>query len=116
MKEKNKLLKYKEEIICEMNKEIIPLISKVEESKEIETNILNLILNNYSNNVSNKNKNNVENSIEKYNKNLMIKMLKKIIQNNHNIDLFLNDDIKPKLKAICDKYNIFESIIEEVEE
>ena len=116
LKEKNKLLKYKEEIICEMNKEILPLISKVEESKEIEINILNLILNNYANNSTNKNKNNAENSIEKYNKNLMIKMLKNVIQNNYNIGLFLNDDIKNKLKIICDKYNIFETIIEEVEE
>ena len=46
----------------------------------------------------------------------MIKMLKNVIQSNHNVDLYLKDENKKKLKNICDKYNIFGSIIEDVEE
>jgi hypothetical protein len=49
LKEKNELLKYKEEILLDVDKEIIPIISKVKESKDIETNIFNLVLFNYSN-------------------------------------------------------------------
>ena len=116
LKEKNEYLKYKEKIILDINKELIPIISKVKESKEIESNILNIILSNYKSNDENKNKNNMEKNIEKYDKNLMIKMLKNVIQGNHNVDLYLNDDKKNKLKFVCDKYNIFGSIIEDVEE
>jgi len=46
----------------------------------------------------------------------MIKMLKNIIQSNYNVDLFLKDENKKRLKNIFDKYNIFGSIIEDVEE
>ena len=46
----------------------------------------------------------------------MIKIIKNVIQNNHNIDKLLNEDKKKKLKTICDKYKIFGTIIEEVEE
>ena len=46
----------------------------------------------------------------------MIKMLKNVIQSNYNMDLFLKDENKKRLKNIFDKYNIFGSIIEDVEE
>ncbi len=46
----------------------------------------------------------------------MVKMLKNVIQSNHNVDLYLKDEYKKKLKIICDKYNIFGSIIEDVDE
>ena len=115
LQEKNDLLKYKEEIILERNKELITIISKVKQAKAIENNIINLILKNYKDCNENK-KNVVESSIEKYDKNLMVKMLKNVIQNNYNVDLYLNDENKKKLKMICDKYNIFGSIIEDVDE
>ena len=114
LKEKNDLLNYKEEIICNMQKEIIPIISKVKESQEIEANIFNLLLKKNLNNI--KAKNNLESNIEKYDKNLMIKILKNIIQGQHNIDVFLNDEKKKKLNYICEKYNIFGAIIEEIDE
>ena len=114
--EKNDLLKYKKKINYNYEKEIIPIISKIKESKEIENNIINLLLKNYDNNGMNKNNNNFENNIQKYNKNLMIKMIKNIIQNNHDIDSYLDNENKKKLKMICDKYNIFGSIIEDIEE
>ena len=116
LKEKNDLLKYKEEILLERNREIIPIISKIKESKEIESNIINSILSNYKNNSNNKAKSTLENNIEKYDKNLMTKMLKNVIQSNNNADLYLKDEYKAKLKYICDKYNIFGSIIEDVDE
>ena len=117
IKEKNELLKYKEEIIIDTNKELIPIISKIKESKQIENNIINSIMKNYKDNNKNKNKNKtIENNIEKYDKNLMIKMLKNLIQGNNNIDIYLKDEHKQKLKLICDKYNIFGSIIEDIEE
>ena len=115
-KEKNELLKFKKKVICNNNKEIIPLISKIKESKEIENNIINLILKNKGNNEVLKNNNIIENNIQKYNKNLMIKVIKNIIQNNQNIDIYLNEENKNKLKYICNKYNIFGTIIEENEE
>ena len=71
---------------------------------------------NKGNNDSSKNSNIIENNIQKYNKNLMIKMIKNLIQNNQNVDLYLNDENKNKLKYICNKYNIFGTIIEEIEE
>jgi hypothetical protein len=114
LKEKNDLLNYKEEIICNMNKEIIPIISKVKESQEIEASIFNLFLKKNINNT--KAKNSLESNIEKYDKNLMIKILKNVIQGQHNIDVFLNDENKKKLNYICDKYNIFGAIIEEIDE
>ena len=114
LKEKNDLLNYKEEIICNMNKEIIPIISKVKESQEIEASIFNLFLKKNINNT--KAKNSLESNIEKYDKNLMIKILKNVIQGQHNIDVFLNDENKKKLNYICEKYNIFGSIIEEIDE
>ena len=114
--EKNDLLKYKNKADFNYEKEIIPIISKIKESKEIENNIINLLLKNYDNNGMNKNNNNFENNIQKYNKNLMIKMIKNIIQNNHDIDSYLDNENKKKLKMICDKYNIFGSIIEDIEE
>ena len=46
----------------------------------------------------------------------MIKMIKNLLQNNHDIDSYLNDENKKKLKTICDKYNIFGSIIEDIDE
>lgn len=113
--EKNDLLKYKEEIILQRNKELITIISKVKQAQAIENNIINLILKNYKDCNQNK-KNLVESSIEKYDKNLMVKMLKNVIQNNNNVDLYLDDENKKKLKMICDKYNIFGSIIEDVDE
>jgi hypothetical protein len=116
LKEKNDLLKYKEKMIKDENKDVIPIITKVKETKEIENNIIKLILNNYTNDNRNKNKNMHENNIDKYNKNLMIKMLKNVIQSNHNIDLYLKNENKKLLKTICDKYNIFGSIIEDNEE
>ena len=116
IKEKNDLLKYKKKIIYNNEKEIIPIIPKIKESKEIENNIINLILKNNRNNEMNKNNNNFQNNIQKYNKNLMIKMIKNLIQNNHDIDSYLNDENKKKLKIICDKYNIFGSIIEDIDE
>ena len=115
LQEKNDLLKYKEEIILERNKELITIISKVKQAQAIENNIINLILKNYKDCNINK-KNVIESSIEKYDKNLMVKMLKNVIQNNYNVDLYLNDENKKKLKMICDKYNIFGSIIEDVDE
>ena len=117
IKEKNELLKYKKEIIIDTNKELIPIISKIKESKQIENNIINSSMKNYKDNNKNKNKNKtIENNIEKYDKNLMIKMLKNLIQGNNNIDIYLKDEHKQKLKLICDKYNIFGSIIEDIEE
>ena len=114
LKEKNDLLKYKEEILLDVNKEIIPIISKVKESKDIETNIFNLILFNYSNKPKNVNKNN---NIEKYDKNLMSKIIKNVIQNHQDeYDMYLSEKNRRKLKYICDKYNIFGSIIEEIDE
>lgn len=114
LKEKNDLLKYKEEILLDVNKEIIPIISKVKESKDIETNIFNLILFNYSNKPKNINKNN---NIEKYDKNLMSKIIKNVIQNHQDeYDMYLSEKNRRKLKYICDKYNIFGSIIEEIDE
>ena len=115
IKYNNIVLDFKNKLFCNNNKRIIPIISKVKESKEIENNIINLILNNNGNNQTIKN-NNIENYIQKYNKNLMIKILKNIIQNNHNIDIYLGDEYNNKLKYICNKYNIFSSIIEENEE
>lgn len=115
LQEKNELLKYKEEIILERNKELIPIISKVKQAKELENNIINSILNNYKNSDGVK-KNGIESNLEKYDKNLMVKMLKNVIQSNHNVDLYLKDEYKKKLKIICDKYNIFGSIIEDVDE
>lgn len=112
--EKNDLLKYKEEINVDGNKEIIPIIITVKESKEIESSIINLILKNYIDN--NANKNFSENNNEKYDKSLMVKMLKNVIQGNYNVDLYLKDEYKKILKNICDKYNIFGSIIEDAEE
>lgn len=114
LREKNDLLNYKEEIIYNMNKEIIPIISKVKESQEIEASIFNLFLKKNINNT--KAKNSLESNIEKYDKNLMIKILKNVIQGQHNIDVFLNDENKKKLNYICEKYNIFGSIIEEIDE
>ena len=116
LKEKNDLLKYKEKMIKDENKDIIPIITKVKETKEIENNIIKLILNKYTHDNKNKNKNMHENNIDKYNKNLMIKILKNVIQSNHNIDLYLKNENKKLLKTICDKYNIFGSIIEDNEE
>lgn len=113
LREKNVTLKNKEKIIVDVNKEIMPIITKVKESKEIEENIINIVL--YTNE-NKKNNNFLENNIEKYDKNLMIKMLKNVIQSNHNVDLYLKDENKKRLKNICDKYNIFGSIIEDVEE
>ena len=116
IKEKKDLRKYKEEIVYNTNKKITPLISKIKESKEIENHIINLILKS-NENIENNNKNKIiENNIQKYNKNLMIKMLKNAIQSNHDIDLYLNDDKKYKLKNICNKYHIFGSIIEDINE
>jgi len=115
IKYNNIVLDFKNKLFCNNNKRIIPIISKVKESKEIENNIINLILNNNGNSQTIKN-NNIENYIQKYNKNLMIKILKNIIQNNHNIDIYLGDEYNNKLKYICNKYNIFSSIIEENEE
>ena len=46
----------------------------------------------------------------------MVKMLKNVIQGNYNVDLYLKDEYKKILKNICDKYNIFGSIIEDAEE
>ena len=116
IKEKKDLMKYKEEIVYNTNKKITPLISKIKESKEIENHIINLILKS-NENIENNNKNKIiENNIQKYNKNLMIKMLKNAIQSNHDIDLYLNDDKKYKLKNICNKYHIFGSIIEDINE
>ena len=46
----------------------------------------------------------------------MIKILKNVIQGQHNIDVFLNDENKKKLNYICEKYNIFGAIIEEIDE
>ena len=93
-KEKIDILKNKESIY-NINCEIIPLITKVKESKDIENDIFNLILknNNNNNNIIKKN-NTIENNIEKYNRNLMIKIIKNVIQNNHNIDKLLNEDKK----------------------
>jgi len=112
--EKNNLLKYKEEINLDGNKEIIPIITIVKETKEIESSIINLILKKYIDN--NENKNISENNNEKYDKSLMVKMLKNVIQGNYNVDLYLKDEYKKILKNICDKYNIFGSIIEDAEE
>ena len=115
--EKNNILKFKEEIIFKRNREILPIISKVKESKEIENIIINSILSFYKNdNSNNKGKTVLENNIAKYDKNLMAKMLKNVIQSNNNVDLYLKDEDKTKLKYICDKYNIFGSIIEDVDE
>ena len=111
--EKNYLLKNKEEINIDVNKEIIPIISKVKESKGIEENIFNIILKNYTDNHINKD---ISVNTEKYDRNLMIKMLKNVIQSNNNVDLYLDEESKLMLKKICDKYNIFGSIIEAVEE
>ena len=114
LKEKNDLLKYKEEIILDIDKDIIPIVSKVKESKDIETNIFNLILFNYSNKPKNDNR---SNNIEKYDKNLMSKIIKNVIQNHRDeYDMYLSEKNKRKLKYICDKYNIFGSIIEEIDE
>ncbi len=112
--EKNDLLKYKEEINLDGNKEIIPIITIVKETKEIESSIINLILKKYIDN--NENKNISENNNEKYDKSLMVKMLKNVIQGNYNVDLYLKNEYKKILKNICDKYNIFGSIIEDAEE
>ena len=116
IKDKNDLINYRDEIIIKTNRDIIPIISKIKESKEIENNIINSILDNFIDKNLNKNKNNYQNNIEKYDKNLMIKMLKNVIQSNNNVDLYLDDENKKKMKYICDKYNIFGSIIEDVEE
>ena len=116
IKEKKNLMKYKEEIVYNANKKITPLISKIKESKEIENHIINLILKSNENNEDNKKNKIIESNIQKYNKNLMIKMLKNAIQSNRDIDLYLNDDKKNKLKNICDKYHIFGSIIEDINE
>ena len=114
LKEKNELLKYKEEILLDVDKEIIPIISKVKESKDIETNIFNLVLFNYSNKTKNVNR---SNNIEKYDKNLMSKIIKNVIQNHQDdYDMYLSEKNKRKLEYICDKYNIFGSIIEEIDE
>lgn len=114
LKEKNDLLKYKKEIILDVKKEIIHIISKVKESKDIEINIFNLILCNYSNKPKNDNR---SNNIEKYDKNLMSKIIKNVIQNHQDeYDMYLSEKNKRKLKHICDKYNIFGSIIEEIDE
>ena len=52
----------------------------------------------------NNKKNTIENSIEKYDKNI------------YNVDIYLKDEYKQKMKLICDKYKIFGSIIEDIEE
>ena len=119
MKEKSDLLRYKEDMFLDINKDITPIITEVKESKEIENDIINLILKSNEKNKENKNNNNIniiENNIQKYNKNLMIKIIKNVIQNNHDIDSYLNDEKKNKLKYICNKYSIFGTIIEDVEE
>ena len=46
----------------------------------------------------------------------MIKALKNIIQTNQDIYSCLNDEMRNRLKYICNKYHIFDSIIEEKEE
>lgn len=116
IKEKNDKLKFKDDYVFNKNKEIIPILSKVKESKEMENDIFNLILKNREKNDSVLKKNNfIEKAIEKYNNNLMVKMIKNVIQNNHNVDIFLNKEQKSKLKNICDKYYIFSPIIEEGE-
>ena len=109
-------LNNKENIIIDPNKELTPIITEVKKSKEIENDIIDILLKNNENNEENKNKNIIENNVQKYNKNLMIKMIKNVIQNNHDIDSYLNDDHKKILKNICNKYNIFGSIIEDLEE
>ena len=115
-REKNTLLNNRQNIIFDSNKEIIPLITEIKKTKEIENNIIDLLLKNNANNEENKNKNIIENNIQKYNKNLMIKIIKNVIQNNHDIDSYLNNENKNPLKNICNKYNIFGSIIEDLEE
>ena len=115
-RENNTLLNNRQNIIFDSNKEIIPLITEIKKSKEIENNIIDLLLKNNANNEENKNKNIIENNIQKYNKNLMIKIIKNVIQNNHDIDSYLNNENKNHLKNLCNKYNIFGSIIEDVEE
>ncbi len=109
-------LNNKENIIIDSNKELTPIITEVKKSKEIENDIIDILLKNNENIEENKNKNIIENNLQKYNKNLMIKMIKNVIQNNHDIDSYLNDEHKKILKNICNKYNIFGSIIEDVEE
>lgn len=116
LKTKIDLLQYKEGIIYRSNKDIIPLISKVKESKSIENNIINLIVKNNEKIKENKCNNLIDNNIKKYHKNLMIKALKNIIQSNQDIDSYLNDENRNKLKIICNKYHIFSSIIEETED
>ena len=116
IKDKTDILKFKDDFIYNKNKEIIPIISKVKESKEIENDIFNLILKNREKNDAIFKKNNfIEKAIEKYNKNLMVKMIKNVIQNNQNVDVFLNKEQKSKLKNICNKYYIFSPIIEEAD-
>jgi hypothetical protein len=116
MKSKIGLKKDKEAILYNQNKNIIPIISKVQESKKIENNIINLIIKTNENTKENKYNTLVDNNIKKNNKNLMIKALKNIIQTNQDIYSCLNDEMKNKLKYICNKYHIFDSIIEEKEE
>ena len=116
IKYNNVFLKSKKEIIHNTNNKIIPIIKKVKESKDLENNIINIILKNSGNNKTPVKINIIENNIQKYNKNLMIKILKNIIQSNYNLDLYLNNDYNHKLKYICKKYNIFNSIIEDLEE
>ena len=116
LNEKNDLLEFKNKINCNYEKERISIISKIKESKEIENSIIDLLLKSNENNGMNKNNNNFESNIQKYNKNLMIKMIKNLIQNNHDLDSYLNDENKKQLKLICDKYNIFGSIIEDIDE
>jgi len=115
IKYNNIFLDSKRKLICDSNKIMIPIISKVKESKEIENNIINLILKNNRNSQVIKN-NTIENNIQKYHKNLMIKIIKNLIQNNHNLDSYFNDEYNNKLKYICNKYSIFNSIIEDMEE
>ena len=116
IKDKNDILKIKEEFIYNKNKEMMPILSKVKESKEIENDIFNLILKNKEKNDPVLKKNSfIEKAIEKYNKNLMVKMIKNVIQNNKNVDSFLNNEQKSKLKKICDKYYVFSPIIEEAD-
>ena len=100
-----------------VNKDIINIITKVKESKEIENNIINIIIKNGKNKEESKSLNTIENNIKKYNKNLMIKIMKNVIQNNdNNPEKYLSKENNEKLKEICKKYNIFGSIIEENED
>ena len=113
LRDKNEKIKYKEEIVYNINKDLIEIITKVKESKEIENNIMNLMLKKEIN--KEKPINVIENNIKKYYKNIMIKIIKNALQNNYNVEQYLTKENNEKLKQICEKYNIFGSIIEENE-